>query len=343
MPADLAPHLRGETSARRSAQALCPQPCRPHPCRRRRVFRQCGSARWFGRSSGDVWLSVLFILRMRHSRVNERRPWRGCFASLPDGRQPLPYRIMEGLLVTRPRSKSWKAVNRYHSSGLLVRRGISRRNRRPEHCAVFLKWSAANRFRRQTGFETSAVALFQAQGVRRVHVRGAASRYESGDKGPSGEDQRGGRDGRGICSSDAEQLGLHELAEGGDARERDGYASGNHNDGVAQNKADGGGARGAKREADADFARAPGDHERHHAVETDEREQESENAEAAGESSKHALGVEGAADLLFDRVKTKNKQLGIDITDDVANRLKGLLGRATELDVKRGSEVLVLV
>src|SRR5215472_13524632 len=96
MPADLAPHLRGETSARRSAQALCPQPCRPHPCRRRRVFRQCGSARWFGRSSGDVWLSVRFILRMRHSRVNERRPWRGCFASLPDGRQPLAYGLWKG-------------------------------------------------------------------------------------------------------------------------------------------------------------------------------------------------------------------------------------------------------
>jgi hypothetical protein len=37
-------------SARRSAQARCPQPCRRRPCRRRPASRQCGNARWFDRS-----------------------------------------------------------------------------------------------------------------------------------------------------------------------------------------------------------------------------------------------------------------------------------------------------
>src|SRR6202163_2707832 len=37
-----------------------------------------------------------------------------------------------------------------------------------------------------------------------------------------------------------------------DARERDGQADGDHDDGVAQDESDGGSARGAKRETDAD-------------------------------------------------------------------------------------------
>ena len=43
----------------------CPRPCRPHPCRRRRVSRRCGSARWFGRS-------LARILRPENGQVNER-------------------------------------------------------------------------------------------------------------------------------------------------------------------------------------------------------------------------------------------------------------------------------
>ena len=35
-----------------AAESECPRPCRPRPSRRRRAFRRCGSARWFGRSCG---------------------------------------------------------------------------------------------------------------------------------------------------------------------------------------------------------------------------------------------------------------------------------------------------
>jgi hypothetical protein len=47
---------------------------------------------------------------------------------------------------------------------------------------------------------------------------------------------------------------LDELAEGCDARERDHYADGDHDDGVAQDEADGGSSRRTQRETDADFA-----------------------------------------------------------------------------------------
>jgi len=97
-------------------------------------------------------------------------------------------------------------------------------------------------------------ALIQAQGVGRAHVRGSPCRNEGGDKRAGGEDERGGGDGRRIGGSDAEQLGLDQLAEGGGARNSDGHAGGNHDDGIAQDQADGGSIRRAKREADADFA-----------------------------------------------------------------------------------------
>ena len=98
---------------------------------------------------------------------------------------------------------------------------------------------------------------------------------------PAARTSGGGGDGRGVGSSDAEQLGLDELAERGDARERDGHAGGDHGDGVAQDEADSGSARRAKGEADADFAGAARDHEGHHSVETDQREQQRQRAEAA--------------------------------------------------------------
>ncbi len=48
-PADLWLHRQEETSGPRSDAARCPRPYRPHPCRRRRVFRGCGSGKSFAR------------------------------------------------------------------------------------------------------------------------------------------------------------------------------------------------------------------------------------------------------------------------------------------------------
>ena len=114
-------------------------------------------------------------------------------------------------------------------------------------------------------------ALIQPQGVRGAHVRGPPGWDECRRERAGGEDQCGGGDGRGVGRGDAEQLGLDELTEGCDARERDGHPYSDHRDGVAQDEADGGSSRGAKRQTDADFASAAGDHEGHHAVETDQR------------------------------------------------------------------------
>ena len=82
-------------------------------------------------------------------------------------------------------------------------------------------------------------ALIQPQGVRGAHVRGPPGGDERCREGASGEDQCGGGDGPGIGGSEAEQLGLEELAEGSDAGKRDGHADGDHGEGVVQSEADG--------------------------------------------------------------------------------------------------------
>ena len=84
-----------------------------------------------------------------------------------------------------------------------------------------------------------------------------------------GKDQCGGGNGSRVSRGDAEQLRLNQFAERGGAGHREGDAGGNHDGGVAQDEADGGGAGGAEGEADADLAGAARDHEGHHTVETD--------------------------------------------------------------------------
>ena len=65
--------LQGDEAVR----AECLRPCKPHPCRRRRAFRQCGSARWSGRSfmaarQADVEQLRRPILGGRRGQVNAR-------------------------------------------------------------------------------------------------------------------------------------------------------------------------------------------------------------------------------------------------------------------------------
>src|SRR5437667_11969331 len=49
-PVGLAPRPEAGISGRQIVQARCPQPCRPHPYRRRPVSRRCDNGSWFGRS-----------------------------------------------------------------------------------------------------------------------------------------------------------------------------------------------------------------------------------------------------------------------------------------------------
>ena len=133
---------------------------------------------------------------------------------------------------------------------------------------------------------------------------------------------------------------MHKPPERGDAGECDGYAGGDHGEGIAQDEPDGGASGGAEGDPDPDLARAAGDHKRHHAVEADQREQEGESAETGGKRSEHALGVQGAVDLLVEGAEGHDGQLWVGITDDLADGLEGLFGRAAYLDVKRAAEVI---
>ena len=62
-------HFGGQELERDEASSRCLPPCRRHPCRRRLVFRQCGSARWSGRSCGEesgtemVWRAKVEVKR----------------------------------------------------------------------------------------------------------------------------------------------------------------------------------------------------------------------------------------------------------------------------------------
>jgi hypothetical protein len=149
------------------------------------------------------------------------------------------------------------------------------------------------------------------------------------------EDHSGRGDRRRIGGGDAEQLGLDELAEGGDARERNGHTGGDHDDGVAQDEADGGSACGAKREANADFAGPARDHEGHHSVEPDQRQQQRQHAEAAGEGGQEALGAERAIDLVVEGAEPEDWQPRVILADQMADGRNDLLGSAANLDIVR--------
>jgi len=185
-------------------------------------------------------------------------------------------------------------------------------------------------------------ALFQPEGVGGTDVGGAPGGNEGGGERAGGEDQGGGCNRRGIGRGDAEQLGLDQLADCGHAGQRDRHAGPNHGGRVAQDEPDGGTAGGAEGEADADFAGAARDHERHHAIEANQREQQSQRAEAAGKRGQHALGVERAVDLLAEGAEGEDRQLRIGVANDLPDRLEGLLGRAAKFDVEGAAEVVAL-
>ena len=106
------------------------------------------------------------------------------------------------------------------------------------------------------------------------------------------------------------------------------------------NKADGRAARGTEGEADADFAGAARDHERHYSVDTDQREQEGEGAEAAGESGEEALGRKRTIHLVIESAEPKDRQARVSLGDELADGGNGLLGGAADLDVEGAAGII---
>ena len=156
-----------------------------------------------------------------------------------------------------------------------------------------------------------------------------------------GKDQCGGGNGSRVSRGDAEQLRLNQFAERGGAGHREGDAGGNHDGGVAQDEPDGGTAGGAEGEADADLAGAARDHEGHHAVETDQRKHERQGAERSRQRGEHALGVEGAGDLVVEGAEPEDGQPRVVLADQVADGGNGLLGSAANLDIECSAGVVV--
>src|SRR6202011_2389265 len=101
------------------------------------------------------------------------------------------------------------------------------------------------------------------------------------------------------------------------------------------------GASSAEREADSDFAGAARHDERHHTIKADQRKQQRQGAEAAGERGEHALGVEGAADLLIEGAEPEDRQARVVLAGQAADRGDGLLGSAANLDIEGSAGVVV--
>jgi hypothetical protein len=90
---------------------------------------------------------------------------------------------------------------------------------------------------------------------------------------------------------------------------------GDHGDGIAQHEAKGRGASSAECKADSDFAGAARHDERHHTIKADQRKQQRQGAEAAGERGEYALGIEGAVDLLVEGADPEDWQPRVVLAD----------------------------
>ena len=91
----------------------------------------------------------------------------------------------------------------------------------------------------------------------------------------------------------------------------------------------------------APSAGAAGDYEGHHSVEADQREQQRQRAEAAGESGQQALGGERAVDLIVKSAEPEDRQPRVVLADQAADGGNGLLGSAANLDIEGSAGVVV--
>ena len=89
---------------------------------------------------------------------------------------------------------------------------------------------------------------------------------------------------------------------------------------VANDEPDRGGPRGAERQPHANLLRSLRHDERHHAEQTDDREEQGDRAEAARQRRQHPFGRQGARNLILDCRQTDERQRRVDIGDRCANR-----------------------
>src|SRR6202043_126520 len=76
-------------------------------------------------------------------------------------------------------------------------------------------------------------------------------------------------------------------------------------------------------------------------VETDQREQQRQHAEAARERGQKALGGERAVDLVVQSAEPEDRQPGVVLADQAADGGNGLLGSAANLDIESSAGVVV--
>src|SRR5258708_22807690 len=93
--------------------------------------------------------------------------------------------------------------------------------------------------------------------------------------------------------------------------------------------------------SDSDFAGAARHDERHHTINADQRKQQRQGAEAAGERGEYALGIEGAVDLIIQSAEPEDRQPRVVLADQAADGGNGLLGSAANLDIEGSAGVVV--
>src|SRR5258708_26778858 len=93
--------------------------------------------------------------------------------------------------------------------------------------------------------------------------------------------------------------------------------------------------------SDSDFTGPARHDERHHTIKADQRKQQRQGAEAAGQRSEHALGVEGAVDLVVEGPEPEDRQPRVVLADQAADGGNGLLRSAANLDIEGSAGVVV--
>src|SRR5688500_14512879 len=138
--------------------------------------------------------------------------------------------------------------------------------------------------------------LLLRQRDERADTRRAARRSEAGDERNEREDGNSGQHHHRVERTDAVQLGSDDVAQRQRARDARGNAERYQQRAFTQHEPQDTPRVAAERQPNADFARTLADVIREHAVQTDRREQQGEQAERRGEEHRRAPGIERLLD-----------------------------------------------
>src|ERR1700722_12853816 len=166
-----------------------------------------------------------------------------------------------------------------------------------------------------------------------VSKRGYGLHTDRSPGGQAGGQQRDGSDskrhnyqGRRIAIRDPEELALYKVAQRNRQRDGDGNTAPGHSHDFAQDHVHDGSASRPESHANSNLSRALRNGVRQHTIQADRSNEDGNDAKAAGQKGKHALGNECGIDLSAHRLQRIYYHLGIDAGDYGAHHARRVLG-----------------